>query len=57
MVVIGSRVPLKAEDHSAVHKMFVDMAASGVILLPPGFYLLNDVPADADIVVVEEAEG
>ena len=57
MVVIGSRVPLKAEDHSAVHKMFVDMAASGVILPPPGFYLLNDVPADADIVVVEEAEG
>lgn len=54
MVIIKCNSMLKAAEHDWMWRRLVNMSKSGVILLPPGFELLNEVPADADIVVVKE---
>lgn len=57
MVVIGCKVLMRTEDFRAMHSALVKMAKTGVILLPSGFELLNEVPADEEVVVVRKGEG
>jgi hypothetical protein len=57
MVIIKCNHLLKDKQFLETWKSLCRMAAVGVILLPPGFELLNEVPADAEVVVVKAKEG
>lgn len=57
MVIIKCNIHLKADEFTKTWEGLVEMADSGVILLPPGMELLNEVPADSDIIVIKEDEA
>lgn len=52
MVIIRCKVMLKKEQFLVAYDGLVEMAKSGVILLPDSFELLNEVPPDEEVVVV-----
>ena len=52
MVIIRCNLFVKAEGMAKLHAELVRQADTGVILLPCGFELLNEVPADEEIAVV-----
>lgn len=56
MVIIKCNQILKDGQFANTWKSLCRMAAAGVILLPPGFELLNEVPADTEVVVVKNKE-
>jgi len=56
VVIIRCKIMLKAEQLCAVYDGLVEMAKNGVILLPEGFELLNEVPPDEEIVVIKKGE-
>lgn len=56
MVIIKCETILPADSFATVWTQLVKMAVCGVILLPPGFTLLNEVPPDTEIVVIKQKE-
>ena len=54
MVIIKCNIHLKADEFTKTWEGLVEMADSGVILLPPGMELLNEVPADSGIIITKE---
>lgn len=59
MVIIKCDAFIEHEHLLKLYDEILEMAENGVILLPPHCSLLNEVPADEDIVVigVEEDEN
>ena len=56
MVVIRCNVMPKKEQFLVAYDGLVEMAKTGVILLPESFELLNEVPHDEEIVIVKKGE-
>lgn len=56
MVIIKSNLYVQEEDRWRLYNELVEMANRGVILLPPFCELLNEVPPDAEVVVIKEKE-
>ena len=54
MIIIRSKVKLKKEQFLIAYDGLVEMAKTGVILLPDIFELLNEVPPDTEVVLVKE---
>lgn len=54
MVIIRCRALLPPEVLDKLHDNLVEMAKTGVILLPSSCELLNEVPPDTEVVVVKE---
>lgn len=57
MVIIKCKFFMKNEQFAQTWENLHKMAQLGVILLPPGFELLNEVPPDEEIVVVKKKEA
>lgn len=57
MIIIGCKAFIKPEQFVDLYTGLVGMAERGVILLPNCCELLNEVPADEDVVVVRKGEG
>jgi hypothetical protein len=57
MVIIKCNQILKDTQFAKAWESLYRMKELGVILLPPGFELLNEVPADAEVVVVKDKEA
>ena len=54
MVVIKCHALLTRGQFRELHDDLVEMAKTGVVLLPPGCELLNEVPPDTEVIVVGE---
>ena len=52
MIIIQCSLLLNSKDFSALWESIARMAATGVVLLPPGCRLVNEVPPDTEVVVV-----
>lgn len=57
MVIIKCNQLLKPKEFVEAWETLCNMKAAGVILLPPGFELLNEVPPDSEIVMVKRKEA
>jgi hypothetical protein len=57
MVIIKCNALLPADDFINLWRGFVEMAETGVLLLPYGCDLLNEVPPDTEVVVVKPGEA
>lgn len=53
MVIIKCNVHLNGDEYHRLQRDLADQAANGVIVLPPWCELLNEVPADEKIQVVQ----
>lgn len=56
MIIIQCECFLSAECFTKTWEGLVAMAKTGVMLLPPSFTLVNEVPPDTEVVVVREKE-
>lgn len=56
MIIIQCECLMSAECFTKAWEGLVAMAKTGVMLLPPGCTLVNEVPPDTDVVVVREKE-
>ena len=56
MIIIQCELLLNSKDFSALWESIARMAVTGVVLLPPGCTLVNEVPPDTEVVVVKKKE-
>ena len=56
MVIIKCLALMKREQFYNLYAILVEMAKTGVILLPGYCELLNEVPHDEEIVIVKKGE-
>lgn len=56
MVIIRCNSLMRRDNFFELHADLVNMARTGVILLPDCCELLNEVPADTEVVVVKNEE-
>ena len=57
MIIIKCNALLSDEQFAKAWENLYRMAELGVVLLPPGWELLNEVPADTEIVVAKDKEA